>query len=146
MGNSLEDLLLAVNEYQSNYRHPNLDPYEISPPYDHFPEQGEPAIQCGDNWPNTWFHTTRAGVYALLNNRLELSYIGKASLRSSLAARLGAYFKYGPQGRCDLRYQWNSRPRYALTIAVPESSRFEASALEEYLLGCLETTDNTQGK
>jgi hypothetical protein len=141
----LRDFLKRVEEYQSNYRNPAMGPLEVSPPYDHFPELGEPALQCGQKWPGPWFHLHRAGVYGFFDESLRLVYIGKASFRSSQSARLGSYVRYGPDGCCELKHEWNSKPRYAVTVAVPQSSRFEAAALEEFLLSKLTTTDNAVG-
>jgi hypothetical protein len=141
------DLLRYVSIYQELYRSSTQVPFEIGPPYDLFPLRGPEKTPCGGRWPESWPHLSRAGVYAFLSDEGELLYIGKASFRNSLAARLSTYCGYeaGPGTPCRLYHQWKTNPRYVVTIAVPESTRFEASALEEFLIGELQPPENSIG-
>ena len=135
-----------VEDYQARFRGPNLEPFELSAPYDLSPELGIPKIECPTSWPEGWPHSGRAGIYSLFGEELQAVYIGKASLRNTLVSRLGSYFSYDkPHKTCRLNHAWKCRPRYLITIAVPEESRFEAPALEEFLIIKLRPTDNTAG-
>jgi excinuclease UvrABC nuclease subunit len=83
----------------------------------------------------------------LIYSEDRLLYVGTAS---KLGPRLADYFQYdfpgGKGNQCKVVHSgWTEMPRHVVTIAVPEASRFEASALEEYLIGELRPCDNTVG-
>jgi excinuclease UvrABC nuclease subunit len=86
-------------------------------------------------------------VYAFLDEQGMLLYVGKASFRNSIAARLSTYcmFEAGKGTPCRLNHQWKTKPRYVVTVAVPEETRFEASAVEEFLITRLEPPENSIG-
>lgn len=142
----LGDFLAAVDEYQAEVRHPSLERFRVSLPYDYFPERYPVDFAVSGAWPAPWPNGDRAGVYVFLSDELEVVYVGKASLSSSFNSRLGDYTQYGPgrQG-CVFTHGWKVQPRFVVTVAVPESSKFEAVGLEEFLLGRLVTSDNTRG-
>lgn len=146
MVSDLDEFLAAVEEYQVQVRHPSLERFRVSLPYDYFPERGVAGVTVSGAWPAPWPNGNRAGVYVFLSEQLEVVYVGKTSLSSSFNSRLGSYTRYGP-GRhgCVFVHGWKLEPRFVVTVAVPESSRFEAVGLEEFLLGRLVTSDNTRG-
>lgn len=148
MARTHSDFLKAVSTYQERFRSPAQSLFEVGQPYDLFPLRGATAVPCGGKWPEPWPHPLRAGVYAFLSDNGELLYIGKASFRNSIAARLSTYCGYeaGRGSQCLLYHQWKTAaPRYVVTIAVPESTRFEASALEEFLINELQPPENSIG-
>ena len=84
-------------------------------------------------------------MYLIYSDTFELLYVGKASMGSCLGKRLYTYF--GAAQECVLKHTtWTQSPRFMLTIAVPESMPFEAPALEEFLIGRLEPTNNSVGR
>ena len=147
MEKSYSDFLTAVRTYQERYRSPKLHPFEIGDPYDLFPERGVGSLCCERKWPNSWPYPLRAGVYAFFSEGARLLYVGKASFRSSISARLATYCGYheGPGSPCRLLGQWKRFPRYVVIVAVPEETRFEASALEEFLISTLQPPENSIG-
>src|SRR5690606_32393688 len=94
-----------------------------------------------------WPLPSRAGVYAFLDQQKKILYVGKASFRNSLAARLSSYCRYesGRGSSCKLNHIWKNSPRYIVIVAVPESSRFEAAALEEFLISKIQPIENSVG-
>ncbi|EDZ65766.1 hypothetical protein NOC27_2446 [Nitrosococcus oceani AFC27] len=102
-------------------------------------------MKCNAQWPEIWPHAARAGIYAFLNEDSEVIYVGKASLRNSLGARISSYCGYGADRECRFYGEWRSPPRYVLVVAVPDETRFEAPALEEYLIRELQPSDNSAG-
>lgn len=116
----------------------------LSPLYDLLPKEG----QNGSKWPEDWPNWGSPGVYVILDSELRISYIGKASMNSWLAARLSTYFKFGPNKCCELKYPdaWILKPKYVVVIPMDESHKFEAPALEEYLIGKLHPADNKAGR
>lgn len=71
----LGDLLAVVEEYQVRFRHPSLERFGASLPYDYFPERGGELVECCGAWPDTWPNSQRAGIYAFLGENLELSVV-----------------------------------------------------------------------
>ena len=141
------ELMNALVDYESKYRHPLLSGFDVGKLYDIYPEKGNQDTLVGYSWPEKWPYNDRAGVYAFLDENLEVLYIGKSSMNNSLGSRLGKYVRYNSQKRCELNNHnlWKGEPRYVVTIAVPDTSRFEAASLEEYLISHIQTTDNKNG-
>ena len=136
----LEEGLENINNYQENYRHPNLDKLEISGLYDLFPKHKTERIIV-EAWPNKWIFSGEAGVYLFLDENLDIVYIGKAN---HFGNRFGSYFSYAKDGKtCNLKNNWKINPRYVVTVAVPNTSKFENLSLEGYLLSKIVTSDNT---
>jgi hypothetical protein len=143
-----KELSGAIIQYESKFRHSSLPELAKANLYDLYPEKGYPDPRVGYRWPEKWPHNDRAGVYVFLDENLEVLYIGKASMHNTLGARLGMYVQYDADKKCELRHSslWKGAPRYVFVIAVPEDSRFEAASLEEYLIGQIPTSDNTNGQ
>lgn len=144
---TLQDLVEAVNRYMERYRHPAMPKYTVGKLYDLCPNEVGSNKTCESSWPDTWPNCHDAGIYAILDIELNVLYIGKSSMQGSVGARLSSYFVYGDDRSCNFKHEpyWTSRPRFVWTVAVPESTRFEAPALEEYLIRELRPRDNTRG-
>jgi len=127
-----QELLEQLKHFQSVYRRSGFEPFSVGPLYDLFPNRGHPATPCELSWANTWANNGKAGVYALFDEDLQLLlYIGKASLKSNVGARLGSYFGYGLNRECKVKHSgWSKSPRYVLTVGVPDTMKWEAPALE----------------
>lgn len=143
----LHALKQAVERYDAECRNPAMGQFSVGPLYDLFPEKGEGTESCEVSWPTMWPNCHDAGVYALLDEQLNVLYIGKASLRSSIGGRLSSYCAYRSDKTCRLKHDgyWTKTPRYAWSVAVPETTPFEAPALEEFLIRELQPSDNTAG-
>lgn len=144
----IEKLKEAVQTYSSSYRHPGMPPIVFSERYELFPAS-PPTDSNEPKWPNTYPFADSFGVYVMCSEELELLYIGKASL-DYLGSRVSTYFGYQePRNResgCKIRHKWDTVPYYILCMAVPDDSRFEAAALEEYLIDVLQPSENRMGK
>ncbi len=134
-----------VGAYHFRFRHPDLEPLEVSGLYDLFPELGDSHADYV--WPDSWPGGESAGVYAILDTGLNLVYIGKASMNSSIGIRLSSYFVFDKERKCKIKHpqSWRGSPRYVATVRMLDELRFEAAALEEYLIANLSTTDNSAG-
>ena len=134
-------ILEAIDAYHDNYRHPRLPRPAISEPYALFPEDPASA-HAQHKWPDTWPHNERPGVYLIFGSDMQLLYVGKAT---QIGSRLGAYFQYEKDTRgCRIAHTtWRTRPMFVVTVALEKP--FEASALEAYLIGELQPTENIVG-
>lgn len=142
-----EHVISEINEYSKKYRNPNLEKFDFSELYDLFPENKDTDFDTKYKWPGSWPVSgthSNAGVYFVFNNLLELIYIGKSSMNSGICARLNAHFK-DVDGKCKLIGNW-SNPKFFFCVFMPHDSKFEAPALEEYLISKLQPCDNTIGK
>ncbi len=144
MRDSLEKLRQEVEEYSRTYRHPDLPSFRLRGPYALFPENDTFVTDPEMRWDKQWPNSDSAGVYAIFSQDGTLLYIGKAWF---IGRRLASYFQYEfpttKEKRCHVVHtQWTYPPTYVCTIAVPETSRFEACALEEYLIHELKPLDN----
>ena len=147
---TLSDVQTQLDYYMAHYRHPNLPRLEVSLPYDLFPNEHE-GLQAkfSGRWPkHNWPDCDCKGVYLILDCKLSVIYIGKASMHNTLGYRLSGYFAYTNDGtgRCRIVHSdWGVRPEFVATIAVPERMGFEAAALEEFLIDRLQPRENTHG-
>lgn len=140
---SIEDVSNKIREYSARFRNPDLEQicrgeiYCLKKESSDSPELG---------WPDTWPQANRRGVYAIVSDDRVL-YIGKAS-QQPIGHRLSSYFRYGEARECTTvaGHNWTHDPTHVVTWAVPDSSPFEASSLEEYLIIELKPCDNTAGK
>jgi hypothetical protein len=144
---TLTDVLEALNHYKSHFRRDGLVPLEFSGLQALFPEL-ESAPEVTSKWPEAWPFGNRQGVYFVFGSQARLLYIGKASMRHPVGARLSSWFQYAkPSGGCKVVHNgWSEPPRFIAVIAVPEGMAFEAPALEEFLIERLSPPDNVKGR
>jgi hypothetical protein len=132
-----------LDEYQEKYRRPGLPGLELRGMYALFPEEGVPDF-VESRWNDPYPNADRKGVYLIFARTGLLLFIGRASMGASIGGRLGTYFAGKKECRL-LSTDWTERPAYIATIAVPQGMSFEAPALEEYLIRCLNPCDNSLG-
>jgi len=138
-----------LDRYSRSYRHPKLPALQLSDVYALFPANYArlpKGVTAG--WPDKWPNADSPGVYLILDRQLNISYIGKASMGSTLGARLSSYFAYAKDGseRCRIVHDsWDIQPEFVATIAMPSRMAFEAAALEEYLIDRLQPPENAKG-
>lgn len=142
------DVLNKLKDYQEKYRRLGLPPLEVSGLYSLFPEtEVTSPMEITMRWPDDWPNVDRQGVYVILGDDLDLLYVGKASMKSTLGTRLNFYFSSTEDKRCRVNHDnWKNSPRYVVTIAVPREMPFEAPAIEEFLIRELGPPENAKGR
>jgi len=147
VSSTFAELKDAVSEYCEGYRNPKLEPFALGELYDLFPQQSNGKLQTSLGWNDTWPNNGKAGVYIFLDTDGKVLYIGKASMKRSVSARLSDYCTYDSDRRCKLVHSnWSATPKYVWIVGMPVSSPFEAPSLEEYLIRELDPPDNRNGK
>lgn len=134
-----QEVLEVILEYHDLYRHPRLAKPVLSEMFSLFPEIGH-GSECKQHWPAAWPNADRPGIYMFFGADLELIYIGKAAC---LGVRLGQHFRYadGRGSGCVMAQSgWKKVPHFVATVAIAEP--FEATSLEEYLIGRLRPEEN----
>jgi hypothetical protein len=135
----------VFEEYRTDFRRADFPELRLSGFYDLFPEKESAQLTIG-SWPGRWPEADKPGVYLFFDPMLELLYVGKASWGSSIGARLSTYGGYGPDKKgFVLKDTWEGDPRYVAVIWMTGDYRFEAPALEEFLVTRLRPIDNTIG-
>ena len=142
---NLKELNEALSWYIENFRKPGLPDLQLSDLYDLFPPSHDDSVLT--QWPASWPNANSAGVYFIFDADRLLVYIGKSSMNSAVGYRLSSYFGSDENRKCRVKHpqSWTGKPRYIATIGMSPEYRFEAPALEEYLIARLPTTDNTAG-
>lgn len=140
------EFLNEVEQYTLHWRRDGLPAYNISGTYDLFPEVPSGVEKIEHKWPDTWPNSSSAGVYAVFDEGMKLLYVGKSSMSSYLGARLGSYFGFTPERTCRVNHNWAVKPKYLITVAVPNASTWEAPALEEFLIKRLNPPLNRNGR
>lgn len=135
------DLLMAIEYYRNNYRREGLPEFGEINRYALYPDNNINEF----GWPGKFHDCDSPGIYVFLDENDDILYIGKASMNNLLGYRLGSYFCYDQDGSCKLNHKWKKEPRYIITMAVDYDTRFEAAALEEYLISQLTTLENKAG-
>ena len=133
----------AVDYYQSRFRHPALDRFDVAPLYALFPEPDWPRES---GWLGAYPYPTRAGVYLIFDKDKNLLYVGKADGESGIGGRLSAHFHYGPNRECSIVGESLRLAAFVLVVAVSEESWFEACSLEAFLISRLAPAVNKMGK
>jgi hypothetical protein len=145
---NLQAVQAALDAYHNGYRHPKQSRLRLSGVYALFPKNPIPSeIEVAGKWPDDyWPNCDSPGVYLVFNNKLDLLYVGKASLTQTVGGRLSEYFHYGPDRGCTFApgSSWKHNPAFVATI--PVSAAFEAPSLEEYLIRELCPAENTVGR
>ena len=141
----LEPLNRALDEYESEYRNPLLERFDRSDLYALFPKNKDSLVDVTLGWAKDepWPNSNRTGVYVIFGKEHPL-YVG---LSDFIGGRLGNYFGYDPVGDCRInpKNKWIETPMYVVTVAVPETTPFEAYALERYLIRKLRPSHNSVG-
>lgn len=147
-----ERVLADISTFQGKYRHPELgNKYDISPEYCLTPDnpnvnnKGKVVYEWPGEYPPQF---GKPGVYLVFSEERLLTYVGKASLSSTISGRLGAYFSYEKDRvTCKIKHKWVNEPKFVIAVAMPEGHAFEAPALEEYLITRYRTElpDNMSG-
>jgi hypothetical protein len=142
----LKDVNHALEEYKAKYRRHGLPDLRLSGLYALFPDEVRSA-DATLGWNKEWPHSDEAGVYFIFGGGGRLLYIGKASMTRCIGGRLSAYFKTDKAtGKCRIVHEWGTDPpKYVATVAVPKDMKFEAAALEEYLIANVPSAHNLRG-
>jgi hypothetical protein len=144
----LESVRRALDEYERKYRRPGLEELRLSGLYALFPDE-LPTADVTSRWNDQWPHSDEAGVYFIFASSGRLLYVGKASMNHRIGNRLSFYFGSDRTSqKCVIVHesQWRERPMFVAAVAVPKDMKFEASALEEYLIVALDPQDNVRGR
>ncbi|MGV3659869.1 MAG: hypothetical protein ACO1TE_06785 [Prosthecobacter sp.] len=140
---TINDIQAALDHYNATYRREGLREWEWGQQLDlHLDERRDELTLC---WKDSWPHGDRAGVYFVFAQDEHLLYVGKASMGSCMGARLSSWFQGSCDEICKIRGTWSDRPAHVRTLAVADEMRFEAAALEEFLINKLCPPDNCVG-
>jgi hypothetical protein len=143
----LEQVEQAIKQYQATYRREGFPALTVGGLYALFPDEAE-NVDVAHQWDDSWPNSDEAGVYLIFGANGRLLYIGKASMNHYIGGRLSNHFGRDKLTKgCRVFHQdgWSERPMYIATVAVPHHMKFEASALEEYLIEHLRPSDNLRG-
>ncbi len=83
---NLEDLKRMLAQYSKTYRHPDRPEFTVTIPFDLFPERGT-SNPKELTWPSKWPAAENPGVYAMLDEKYSVLYVGKTSLGNTLGRR-----------------------------------------------------------
>ena len=144
---SLSEIKEALRVYHDRIWPEDVAPLEWSGLQALFPEL-ELAPEVTSRWPEASPSGSRPGVYFIFGSGLRLLYVGKASMKSNIGARLSSHFKYdgSPARGCLVVGNWSEQPRCIATVPLPDEMAYQAPALEEYLIAQLSPPVNVQGK
>ncbi|MDB2687052.1 GIY-YIG nuclease family protein [Mariniblastus sp.] len=92
------------------------------------------------SWPNA----NSPGIYVMLDQSMNLLYIGKASCGANIGRRLGKYFDKTGKTRSGM--EKFIEVKYVSAIPVPPERAFEVPSIEEYLISKLNPTLNVAGR
>lgn len=96
----------------------------------YFLKKGKTEFEIEHKWPDCWPNLEKTGVYMFIDAEGYMVYIGKAN---SFGSRLSCYCKYNGEKGCKLKQDtWQKEPRFVITVAVPDSTWFEALSLEAF--------------
>ncbi|WP_146107596.1 GIY-YIG nuclease family protein [Porphyrobacter sp. HT-58-2] len=106
----------------------------------------EPRVELRGFWEfNTNIQNAdEPGCYFLFDANDKLLYAGKASMRSSIGARVDAHFSWDGEELRPVNSAWRSAPVYLRTVVV--SNPWEAASLEEYIIHHLNPPFNVAGR
>jgi hypothetical protein len=140
----LEAVRFELENYKKQYRRSDFPDLKLSGLYALCPDETGDVVS---DWDKEWPNSRDAGVYFIFDSSVRLLYIGKASMNDCIGDRLSAHFPSDKATKTCSIVGWNKeqQPMYVATVAVPEDMKFEAAALEEYLIGKLPTVYNVRG-
>lgn len=106
----------------------------------------EPRVELHGFWEfNTNIQNAdEPGCYFLFDADDRLLYVGKASMRSSIGARVASHFLWNGSALAPANPNWTASPVYLRTVVVSEP--WEAASLEEYLIHHLNPPFNVAGR
>jgi hypothetical protein len=134
----------ALREFKAKYRRTDFPDLEPSGLYALYPDE---AKGVSSDWDEEWPSSKDAGVYLIFDSGLLLLYIGKASMNDCIGVRLSEHLPCDKiTKKCNVDGWSHEKPMYVATVAVPTDIKFEAAALEEYLIGKLSPSYNVQGR
>ena len=105
----------------------------------------EPRVDLHGFWEqNTSIQNAdKPGCYFLFDTDDRLLYVGKASMRSSIGARVTAHFAWDGSQLKPVNSDWVLPPVFLRTVIV--SVAWEAPSLEEYIIHHLKPKFNVAG-
>lgn len=131
---TLKELAAALDRLNTDFPRPGLQ-LAFSNPY-----------VFEHSWPHAeWPNSKRYGVYAFLDGRHNVLYLGKASCQHTLGQRLGAYFQGTSVGRPDIVSDRAEDCVAVATLGLDKLRAFEAPAIEEYLISRVPDLRNVCG-
>ncbi len=139
-----EKVIKLFEEFRDSHFSPKVrEMFHLSEFYDLFPEKAEKK-SCSTKWPAPYPFKDYYGVYLIIDDNLDVIYIGESN---SIGRRLSDYFGYADDGSCKVKSSyWSSKPRYVVVIAVDDNIWGQRLALEEYLIYYSQPSDNTRSK
>jgi len=139
----VEDVQRELDNYKKQYRRADFPDLKLSPLYALCPDE---ARSVPSDWGKEWPNSNNAGLYFIFDRDYQLLYVGKASMDHCIGDRLSAHFPNDKATETCRLARWNKeQPMYIATVGVPKDIRFEAAALEEYLIDKLKTVYNLRG-
>lgn len=141
----MTDLNEELEYYCTRLRGPDMPKLKMSGLYNLYPTSDD--TECEYRWPDDWPFVESPGVYFVFDADMQVLYIGKASMNSCFGARLSTYFRSGADKECVVKNSesWKGDPHFVAVIPMEKKYRFEAPALEEYLITKLKPIDNKEG-
>jgi hypothetical protein len=141
----LEAVKDALREFKAKYRRddfPDLEPSGL------YALHGDETRGVASDWDKEWPNSRATGVYFIFESEFLLLYIGKASMNDYIGVRLSEHLPSDKTTKECKIVGWGKeqQPMYVVTVAIPQDIKFEAAALEEYLIGKLSPVYNVQGK
>jgi len=131
-GVELDQLYTALAEYSQSYLGGRL--LEVTDNFD---------LALSWRLNQTFENATEQGCYFLCDERAVL-YIGKASMGSSIGARVSSHFVWNGSELRSSNPSWKTTPPYLRSVVV--SKPWEAASLEEFLTYNLNPPFNVAGR
>ena len=140
----LEVVQRELDNYKKQYRRSNFPDLKLSALYALRPDE---ALAVASDWDKEWPNSNHAGVYFIFDSSYRLLYVGKASMKNCIGDRLSAHFPNDKATKTCRIVGWykQEQPMYVATVAIPHDIKFEAAALEEYLIDRFNPIYNFQG-
>ncbi len=131
---SKQELQKTVDDFQEKLPRPGIGKLTVDW-YDLKGNQAQP-------WPNGG----KPGVYMFLDADEKLLYVGKASSGRNLRTRLRGYFNPQKVPKDTNQGKKAIGARYVGLLGLPADHGFEAPAIEEWLITCLQPPKNKMMK
>jgi hypothetical protein len=130
----LTSVISALTDFNQDFPRPKVGAITLSDPF-----------RIEEDFATSSFPNSSAGgVYLIFDRHDYLLYIGKAD---GLGARLGAHFGWNADRTAGRAKNATLKDAYAVrTIGLPDESRFEAAAIEAFLIRKLDPGLNVVGR